>query len=380
MRIPFTVLAVLCCAKIWALDCSILHTLSDPSYDAFDSIVCANQDGDVAVLWEIRDQRENETIAGAYKIKSSTWSSPEIILEWNEYISYKTSFINSKGDLFAVWKGQYTNPFRTAEKKLGESWTPPLNMFADNDFTNAHIAFDSLGKIICAVEQKIKTIIPPHNSWGASREVDVPALEIATWSQDGIKQDEDVFLGIGGYPISRKTIASNQNGLTHIFWFSHSSNGIVLMGRKMQNSQFISKAETIYHEIPTVYISGFKSSINEKEDVALAWGDDNHNIKILTNLDGIWSKPHTITTEANYSDIQVSIDNSGNIVTVYTSEVNGLECLVAVYKPYGQPWMDPVQFSDLHQINQYPQIKHDFKGNFVLIWEKSRKIVTPSME
>ena len=360
-------------ANAWALECSTPVTLSDPRFDGHDPRVIANQTGEVAVVW-ISEEGHNEAIASSSRTDGNSWSSPQMLSDWERDIYKKRSLVNSEGDFFAVWEAEKEDGdvIQLVKKKQGGSWTFPFDWtpsISSFDFETVgtghsdHLIF--VGKSRETHQEK-----SPYGNY--SLETTIHSVAIAGGSPFQTDQKWNILKQESGvYYLSCLGIVTNRSGLAYVFWRPGKSGSENLLCQKIENNQLIGEPE----EVSSLASYSLRSSMNEKGDVVVRCYNS-----VIAKIDDVWSDITPLDLkEDDISSSNVSIDEAGNIMLVYDVDyedrpLNDRYYFVkALYKPFGKEWHPSTLFSSSKADNQDPEVQPDGKGNFVVLWNQSQR-------
>lgn len=167
-----------------------------------------------------------------------------------------------------------------------------------------------------------------------------------------------------------------------LFWIEKNSEGFasnpVLQGIKLPTEVSPLKISNLCNlDLQSDYPSFF-GRMNSRDDYAIIWWQlcpraPYNKLQAVVCLDQQKSEPFDLaaSNDESYSNHQISIDEEGNALAVWsqsqmTPEKNS--GIFAAYKPRNKPWSTPELISDPAKSSYQFQVDKDNIGHFIVIW------------
>lgn len=341
-------------SSLWSFECSSPTTIyKAPEGGSLDSIEMAvNDSGAVAVAWV-----ENYDLKFAFKENEGTsFSIEEVFPDFGLDNDLFQCTLDSFGNVHILWDDDVDDELFALEKPVGGPFGDPVwlgeytetFLNPNGDIEVFHETWDEEGK-----SRRVGLIRKPLGN--SHYETPIPEEEIPSdiapmFTKN--KKETEFFCGA----------IELADGLN--FYFT----------RREKGGEWPEEVEEIFVPSWTRYVGLDKFFVDAEENIHLL-GMDYDGFLFISRADGKWIEPEFVETNIDghgYREgFNCVMDGDGNLMAVWTLEMDYNSTLYAAYKPKGKPWLSPIALSSPAEKALSPLLRVDEQGHFVIVWSRS---------
>ncbi len=356
--------------QLLALRATNLTTLCDEKEDIWAVNLLMNEKKDAALIWTT-SEGSKEHLEISFKTEAG-WSLPQRLPSIANNFFNSQAEIDAEGNVTLAWdlKGpDYTTFHYVTHKKAGEETfgeIAELGQMLDNpkeaDYQHYDTSFVGEGNL-CFVEAE--------DSKGITGLIYLPKEKIThkfTLSKEASLQREfSYFDSISAH--------AESNNLPYLVWEVRS------YGHDARTQLWGCSTSSLEPEKICAFKLDYMFTKPEvttgpKGEVAVAWEEvahahDQNLVRVVLKTEQGWGEVVDLSSPAeNAEDLKICFDAKGNLMAVWSVQIDDMHFIKAAYKPQGGPWSEPISFQSPQGLYRFPQIQTDNQDHFVLIWQE----------
>lgn len=370
-------MSLLLVGQVWGLSCTTPVTISEPGRNVSTPKVALNDEGEALTLWISKNpENKEETLFAATRDGEKKWSSA-VLSEPATNIDLRDPYIDAQGNQFVFWEvekedaeGDELEYSQFAKKEKNQAWTPAVTVLNPEDkIKYPKMTFDSHGNVLLLSHAENKD---SKDVW--SRTIYTVISVFFSHQKGEVKKTE--IAQKDGYSSSQHLI-KNQTGKVFAWWEDSTRKGYqsekILKGSWLQDDGSWSDPAPLFSFGDSSYLSSMKGAMNSKGDLVTLWqkssSGDTKTIQAATCIDGTWSEVVDIASLDNYfNQLNVKMNDAGHIAACWTKTEKGKDVVYVADKPVGQSWSSPIAVSNPTKDANSCKMTMDDQGNILTVW------------
>jgi hypothetical protein len=193
----------------------------------------------------------------------------------------------------------------------------------------------------------------------------------------GNSQCETLFFEEGVPSCIAPVYAKNKKGTQFVCGAIEQEDGLnFYFTKKEKEGEWSGRVEEIFVPSWTRYIGLDTLFVDSEENIHFL-ATDCHGFLSISRIDGKWTELECVDTQIDEcgqtEDLNIVMDTGGNLMAVWTLEVDHASTLYTAYKPKGQPWLSPVALNPPAVKASTPFLRVDDQGHFVVVWSRNAR-------